>query len=559
MKLSELISRAGIFYRATGSEDPEIKAIHTDSRRVSADSLFVCIRGLKQDAHRFIADAVSRGAVAVIAEDERYCAPDGILTIYTHDTRAAAARLWNAWYFDPARDLKLIAVTGTNGKTTVTYMLHAIFTGAMRRCGIIGTVRCLTPERELDLHNADENANMTTPDPEQLYYALDQMRQDGAEYVFIEATSHALALRKLDPLIFDTAIFTNLTPEHLDFHGDMENYFLAKASLLRKCRRAIINTDDEWAERYRSYVRAFGCNCRILTASAMDRRADYFAEKDPGSSMREAEKGISYTLRSSSLIRRIRCPVPGDFTVMNSLEAVACACECGIPGRNIAEALATFVGTPGRLQQVRMGMGFPGRLFIDYAHTPDALENLLTAARGFTSREGKIWLVIGCGGERDRKKRPEMGRIAAKLADFVVLTSDNSRSERAQDIISEMIAGFDRRTPHAVIVDRRRAIEYTVDHAERGDVILLAGKGHEQYEIDAAGRHPFDEKAVAQLAAERRIRRMMSRSNDNKTRSSDNMDRSRDIMTRSDDILSQSNDPISRSSEEIRKDPENES
>lgn len=507
MKLSELISRAGIFYRSVGNEDPVIEAIHTDSRRVSKNSLFVCIRGLKQDAHRYIADAVSHGASAVLAEDERYRAPDGIPTLYTSDTRAAAARLWNAWYAEPARDLKLIAVTGTNGKTTVTYMLHSIFSAAMHPSGIIGTVRSLTPKRELDLKNADGNANMTTPDPEQLYYALDQMRRDGAEYVFIEATSHALALRKLDPLTFDTAIFTNLTPEHLDFHGNMDNYFLAKASLLTKCRRAIINNDDEWADRYLSYARAFGCGCRIVTASLRDRRADYFAEDIALPDTSVSDGGIAYTLRSASIIRRIKCPVPGSFTVMNSLEAAACACEYGISARAVAEALSSFSGTPGRLERVRLGAGFPARLYIDYAHTPDALENLLRTARDFTSGDGRLWLVIGCGGDRDRSKRSEMARISSHMADFVVLTSDNSRSESPIDIISEMTKGLDRRTPHAVIVDRKSAIEYAVDNAKWGDVILLAGKGHEQYEIDAAGRHPFDEKALAQAAAEKRLKR----------------------------------------------------
>ena len=246
MLLKELLRSSGIFYRAAGNENIEISTISSDSRSAAKNSLFVCIRGRNHDGHLYAGIAAAKGAVAVLAEDEFGELPSGVTVIYTHDTAAALARLWDAWYDHPASKLNLIAVTGTNGKTTVSFLLDAIFTAAFHKCGIIGTVYCRTPKRLLQT----ETSGLTTPDPETLYRVLADMRDDGAEYVFIEASSHALVLGRLAPLEFEAAVFTNLTPEHLDFHGNMENYFLAKASLLEKCKIAYINYDDSYAGRY---------------------------------------------------------------------------------------------------------------------------------------------------------------------------------------------------------------------------------------------------------------------------------------------------------------------
>lgn len=520
MKLDWLLSAAGIEYRAVGPTDIEISEIVSDSRGVCKDCLFLCIRGIKNDSHRYIDEVCAAGAAAIVAEEESAHAPAGITIIYTKDTRAALARLWCARYELSAagNSMRLVAVTGTNGKTTVSYMLRAIFGAAMHRCGIIGTVRCETPLRVLDTRGDarfspdDSNANMTTPDPGQLYRMLAAMRDDGAEYVFMEATSHALALRKLEPLRFAAAVFTNLTPEHLDFHGTMENYFLAKARLLRQSETAIINADDPWGERFAEYAVKNKCPCaeNIILCSAghpvfRDRKYESFTAEnihDMGG------EGISYTLCSPREIREIRCPTPGSFSVMNSLEAAACAVHFGISGSFVSDALASSSGTPGRLERVRLGLGFPAAVFIDYAHTPDALENLLRTARGFMDarnacrgcNEGRIILLFGCGGDRDRKKRPVMGRIASRLADFTFITSDNSRSEPPEEIIREIMEGFDPAAPHEVIVNRRKAIERAVRIAQQGDVILLAGKGHEQYEIDTAGRHDFCEADIVREA-----------------------------------------------------------
>ncbi|MBQ4141775.1 MAG: UDP-N-acetylmuramoyl-L-alanyl-D-glutamate--2,6-diaminopimelate ligase [Clostridia bacterium] len=501
MLLSKLLRSAGLFYRAEGDENISISSISSDSRSAEENSLFVCIRGRNHDGHSYAREAAAKGAVAILAEDGLKDLPSGVTVLYTPDTAAALARLWDAWYDHPGRDMKLIAVTGTNGKTTTCFMLDAVFTAAMCKCGIIGTVYCRTPKRLLEI---ESKTGMTTPEPDALYRVLDQMREDGAEYVFIEATSQALALGRLAPLVFEAAIFTNLTTDHLDFHGNIENYFLAKASLLEKCKLALINLDDGYADRYRAYARAIGCGADLLFYSANGRReADFRAE---GVRLCGAN-GIGYTLSAKNTMRDIRSPIPGRFNVDNTLAAASLAVKMGIGGRNISEALAGFGGAPGRLKRIRTPSGYSASVYVDYAHTPDALENILKTARQFTPRGSRILLVFGCGGDRDRSKRPIMGRIASEYADVSIITSDNSRSELPEDIIGEILAGFDVSCRHAVIPSRADAIRYAVENAESGDVVLLCGKGHEKYEIGIDGKRDFDEsRIVGESVRDRLIR-----------------------------------------------------
>lgn len=489
MLLKELLRSSGIFYRAAGDENIEITTISSDSRSTVENSLFVCIRGRNHDGHSYVGVATAKGAVAILSENELSDLPSGVTAIYTHDTAAALARLWDAWYSHPTRDMKLVAVTGTNGKTTVSFMLDAIFTAAFHKCGIIGTVYCRTPKRFL------QTDTMTTPDPDTLYRMLAEMRDDGAEYVFIEASSHALTIGRLAPLSFEAAVFTNLTPEHLDFHGTMENYFLAKASLLEKCKTAFINLDDSYAERYRSYAMATGAGARLVFFSGQGKRgADYKAEWIKLCGV----DGIAYTLSAKNILREIRSPMAGRYNVDNTLAALAVALDLGISGRTASEALSGFGGAPGRLKRVRTPSGYAASIYIDYAHTPDALENVLEAARGFTADGGRIILVFGCGGDRDRLKRPLMGSIASRSADLCIVTSDNSRSELPENIIGEILGGFDPETAHAVIPSRREAIRYAIRQARGGDVVLLCGKGHEKYEIGPLGRRDFDEEGIAE-------------------------------------------------------------
>ncbi len=488
MILSELLRSAGIFYRACGDENTEIVSLSSDSRSAGEKSLFVCIRGRSFDGHSFAGDALARGAVALLAEDELPNLPSGVTVIYTPDTASALARLYDAWYGHPARGMKLVAVTGTNGKTTTTFMLDSVFSSAMHKCGIIGTVFCRTPKRELAVPKG-----MTTPDPDVLYRVLAQMREDGAEYVFIEASSHALALGRLAPLTFEAAVFTNLTPEHLDFHGNIENYFLAKASLLDKCKKAFINLDDPHAERYRAYARATGSPAKLRVYSSLGKRdADFRAER-----VRLCgANGIAYTLAAKNVLCEIRSPIPGRFNVDNTLAASSVSLEAGVGARAICSALRSFGGAPGRLKRIRTSAGYAANVYVDYAHTPDALENVLSTAREFTPAESRVILVFGCGGDRDRSKRPMMGEIASRMADISVVTSDNSRSELPEDIIGEILAGFDKNAKHAVIPSRKDAIRYALETAAAGDTVLLCGKGHEKYEIGIAGERDFDEAAI---------------------------------------------------------------
>ena len=497
MKLYELLSAVETFSYEMPN-DLEITGITSDSRRVRAGNLFVCIRGLREDGHIYLQDAVRAGAVAVMTEEGCECVPPHVPHITVPSTRSALAKLYHAWYGRPGDRLRLIAVTGTNGKTSVSFMLRAIWEASMERCGLIGTVHSYSCGKLLEHASSDSLANLTTPDPEDLYRLLAEMERDGAETVIMEATSHALALGKLDALHFDAAVFTNLTPEHLDFHGDMEHYFAAKAKLFGMCSLAVINRDDPWGARLAATVR---CPVRLCSLRAPD--ADYIAYDVSD----EGLDGMRYQLRGKNVRMRLQCPIPGSFSVMNSLQAATLALERGKAPACIHDAIGTLNGVRGRMERVRLPLEAEFSVFIDYAHTPDALENLLRAARGFCGRDHRLVVLFGCGGDRDRSKRPLMGRIAAELADHVVITSDNSRSEDPMAIIGEILEGVRERASenYTVVPDRREAIRYVLAHAEEGDVILLAGKGHETYEINSTGRHPFDERVIVTELMEKRF------------------------------------------------------
>ena len=390
MKLKELCQTAAL--ECPGSDaETEISAIAMDSGRVTKGSLFVCIRGLHTDGHTYIGEAIAKGAVAVLCETGRE--PAQIPTVYSDNPRRAAARLYNAFWGNPVASLKFIGVTGTNGKTTVTHMLRAILESSMYRTGLIGTVGCESCGRHLAAQNRDPLANMTTPDPPDLYRMLREMVDDGVEYVLMEVTSHALALGKLDPIRFAAGIFTNLTPEHLDFHGTMDAYADAKAELFRRSALAVVNTDSPYGERMR---RAAG---RCVTCSAVGRPADYRAENLRLASVR----GVEYELHSGNTRMKISCPIPGGFTVMNSMQAAACAIELGIGPSSIQDALASMTGVRGRMERVRLGVGADFSVLIDYAHTPDALRFLHGRTAGCPAvrlRRGSRQKQTGNDGER---------------------------------------------------------------------------------------------------------------------------------------------------------------
>lgn len=498
MLLSELLNNSGLEYSLFG-EDCDITAITTDSREVVAGSLFIAIEGLHTDGHKYLCAAADGGACAAVVSERaiyegRACKGcSEMTTAVVEDCREAAARLCAAFYGNPQKKMKFIGVTGTNGKTSVSKMIFEILRRSGILCGLIGTAGCFIGDEELDIRSSDPNANMTTPDPEELYKILSLMYARGVEYVIMEVTSHALALSKVAPIGFEIGVFTNLSEDHLDLHGDMENYFAAKKKLFELCRTAVINFDDRYGRRL-----AAALPCRVYSCTQEGRECDLSA-----SEIHISPRGIEYKLCSHRLRMRIRSSLKGRFNVMNTLEAAAVAAIVGVTANEIKETMANLGTIKGRFEKVKLDMRAEFSVYIDYAHTPDALENLLATARSLSRLGQRVVLLFGCGGDRERAKRAIMGRIATSMADLTVITSDNSRSERPADIINDITSGADGGGIYTVIEDRREAIEYVIKNARRGDIILLAGKGHEEYEIDGRGKRPFSEKDIVRDMVEK--------------------------------------------------------
>lgn len=495
MRLSELLEITG-YATDNGIVDVDITEIVTDSTKATYNSMFICLSGNRSDGHRHITEALLKGAACVVISKG---VPNDLPevrkranVVVCDDTRRATALLYSAWYGEPAKKLRLIAVTGTNGKTSVTVMLKAIFEAAFYKCGLIGTAACYSGKRRLLGDPDDPLSNMTTPDPKQLYRMLAFMAADKVDYVFIEASSHALKLCKLSAISFDCGIFTNLGRDHLDFHKTAEDYLASKLRLFGLCKRGLINADVRLSEAELDRARS---GCELFRFSSGERSADFLATDV----INDGAGGISYTLKSKNIAMKIKSPIPGDFTVENTLCAASCALMMGVSPSVIQGALRGLCGVEGRVERLKTGERVGFSIYIDYAHTPDALQRLLKSF-GSMKREGeRIILLFGCGGDRYRGKRSEMGRVASELADRCVITSDNSRSEDPSDIIAEIVSGI---SPDAMercetVIDRREAIENVIRGARDGDIIILAGKGHEKYEINESGRHEFDEKSIA--------------------------------------------------------------
>ena len=514
MRLSLLCAEAGLPALERGV-DPTICGVTADSRRVQEGWLFIALCGMHVDARRYIQDARNRGAVAVVIEDETDTTEQTIgeiPVIRVSDARLAMARLFDAWYGHPAHRLRLVGVTGTNGKTSVAAMLAHILEGAGVPCGVIGTVGArMTGAGEFPV-----SAGMTTPDPEELYPLLSRMAEAHPASaspltVIMEVTSHALALRKVEPLHFAVSVFTNLSPEHLDLHGSMDAYYAVKRQLFENSDVAVVNADCRWGRMLLSeplpvshwHICHATCNdsplpdrmCPSGSATCTRVYAEQIAHR--------GESGVSFKLTTPTARVRIKCPVPGEFTVMNALEASAAALALGVSPTTVRTALAAFGGVKGRMERVYPAddrTAFAAAVFIDFAHTPDALEKLLDTVHRIRRKNQRIVLVFGCGGDRDPSKRKIMARIASRMADSIIITSDNSRSEEPSTIISDILAGMDKESEFAVIPDRADAIRYAIRYARADDIILLAGKGHETYEIDRTGRHPFDEREIVRSA-----------------------------------------------------------
>lgn len=498
MKLKELLKglKRGLRGNIDATEEIEITGICPDSSRVERGNLFVAIKGLKSDGHAYIDEAIEKGASALVVE--RQAVDEGrfdlrkikVPIIICENTRRLMSYLFSEWYGKPQLSLKMIGVTGTNGKTSVSRLIYEMLIRSGRRCALVGTVGCKTYKRELTLKNPDPNANMTTPDPEQLFEFLSEAVADGCEYAVMEVTSHALYFDKVAPITFDVSVFTNLSEDHLDLHGDMDSYFAAKSKLFSQSRRAVINYDDRYGRLLAEKINIPALLCTM-------------EGRDTGCSAEEVrllgESGIEYKLTCRDLRLRVRSPLLGRFNVMNTMQAALAVRLLGLSVSEIKDGLAHFLGVEGRLERLKFDESVDFTVYLDYAHTPDALENLLRTARGFAHPGQRIVLLFGCGGDRDTHKREIMGRIATNMADMVIITSDNSRSESASRIIDDILMGIDEScsASYTIIENRREAIEYAIMNARRGDVILLAGKGHEEYEITGEGRRHFSEREIA--------------------------------------------------------------
>ena len=467
MKLSELVKGLNL----PVDTDIEIAGITCDSRRVAEGWMFVCIRGSAADGHRFAADAAKAGAAVIVAEEDTGFFPQFIVP----STRLAWAKICANWFGNPALQIKLAGITGTNGKTSTTYMLKTLLEACGYRVGIIGTIQNMIGERALP-------ASHTTPDPYELHSLFALMVAEGCTHAVMEVSSHALEQDRVAGITFDSAVFTNLTQDHLDYHKTMENYLESKKKLFRQSGCAIVNLDDQWTPRLIE-----GLSCPIISYSAYKDEADYTAKN-----IRPRPDGIDFELVGTGAIGRIRLPIPGMFSVYNALAAAAGALSLGVPFDEVTRAFSHVRGIKGRAEIVPTGRGFT--VVIDYAHTPDGLEKICKTLKECS--RGRLVTLFGCGGDRDRAKRPLMGRIAAEISDFVIVTSDNPRTENPGTIIEDILKGIPEKTAYKVIENRVEAIRWAIENAQPGDTILLAGKGHETYQVLADRTIHLDEREV---------------------------------------------------------------
>ncbi len=488
MKLSELLK--DVEYKVvSGGVDIEISALTIDSRRAGKSTLFVCIKGFSTDGHKYIGSAAKNGCNAVLCECEADI-PEGVNAVFVpKGSREALAKIASTFYGEPSKKFRLIGVTGTNGKTSTTYFMESVLRSQGRKTGVIGTVGITVDGEKLDI----EFATSTTPDTIELQAIFAEMAKRGVDDVIMEVSSHSLELKKVDGSDFDICIFTNLTQDHLDFHKTMENYCAAKARLFKMCKLGVINADDKWADEIER-----AAECRVITFG-MEKKADITA-----SNIEYLMDRVNFTVdpcEPGEAPTELTLHVPGRFSVYNALGVIAASLACGIPMSKIRGGIESIKGVPGRIQNIPNDLGI--NVIVDYAHTPDGVENILSAVREFT--KGKIITVFGCGGDRDRTKRPIMGEIAGRLSDFCMVTSDNPRSEEPMDILKEIEPGVKSVTDnYELVVDRRDAIVKAVNMAQKGDSVVIAGKGHENYEIFKDRTIHFDDAEEAEKALEAR-------------------------------------------------------
>jgi len=486
MKLKELLKDVQVLETAIDL-NMEVKDIKYDSRAVEPGDVFVAIVGFETDGHKYIASAIEKGAVAVVCQMR----PDeGVPFVRVSNSRLALALMSKVYFGDPAAGMTMVGITGTNGKTTTTLLLkHMLEAVCGAKVGLIGTNSNMIGDEELPTER-------TTPESYELQKLFRQMADKGCTHVVMEVSSHSLTLDRVAGVQYAVGLFTNLTQDHLDFHGTMENYADAKAMLFTQCDKGIVNLDDKWAPFMLEKAK-----CPMMSFSVDSVEGDLFAND-----LRISPSGVKFVaLHGTGGLARVSLPIPGRFSVYNALGVIACGLSLGLELQDCVQSLKTASGVKGRVEVVPTDGDY--HILIDYAHTPDALENVLKSMK--ETAEGRVVALFGCGGDRDRTKRPLMGAIAAKCADFVIVTSDNPRTEVPGDIIKDILAGMKGiRTPHAVIENRREAIAYAIDNHLPGDVIVLAGKGHETYQIIGKEKHHMDER---EIVAEHLVKRAQAK------------------------------------------------
>lgn len=471
MKLQELLRGVAV-KSSTAADDLEIHEVRYDSRAVQTGDLFVAIRGFATDGHQYISKAIERGAVAVVCEE----APAGVPAVVVENARQALAEIAANRFGHPADSMVMLGVTGTNGKTTTTYLVKHMLESAGHKVGLIGTNQNLIGDEVIETER-------TTPESYELHALFARMRDAGCTHVIMEVSSHSLVLDRVYGIPFAVGAFTNLTQDHLDFHKTMEEYRKAKAMLFAISEKGVINLDDDAAKAMLADAK-----CPCLTFSCEKDAADLTAKN-----ICLHANGVEFIATTKGELARVKLPIPGHFSVENALAALGMVLQAGMSLADAAHSLATATGVKGRVEVVPTDTDYT--VLIDYAHTPDGVENVLRAVRGFA--KGRVIALFGCGGDRDRTKRPKMGKIAADLADFCVVTSDNPRTEDPKMIIDDILEGMQgTKTPMEVIVDRTEAIHWALAHAKKDDVIVLMGKGHETYQEINHVKHHMDEREI---------------------------------------------------------------
>ena len=472
MKLKELLAGLTVL-EATADLEQNIDSVVYDSRKVTPGSLFVAVSGFASDGNRFIPMAMEKGAAVVVTAKRP---EQDVPYVLVESDRLALALLGCNFYGHPAKAMKLIGITGTNGKTSSTLLLKHILEKTIgAKVGLIGTMANMVGDEIIPTER-------TTPESFELQALFARMRDAGCTHVVMEVSSHAIALERIGGVRFDAAAFTNLTADHLDFHKTMEHYCDTKAKLFAHSEKCVANQDDAWFDRMCALAET-----PVLSTSAKGEAALYATDA------KLLSDGVSFTAHYGECSSLVRLPIPGSFTVYNALTVLGCALQLGISLEAAAEALKTAKGVKGRVEVVPTE-GKPYTILIDYAHTPDGLENVLSSVKGFC--KGRLIAVFGCGGDRDPIKRPIMGKIGVELADIAIITSDNPRTEEPMAIIGDIVKGVEGYENYEIIENRPNAIRHAMDIAEKDDIIVLAGKGHETYQEIHGVKHHLDEREV---------------------------------------------------------------